>query len=61
MSLLGLLIVLLVISVVFGAWGGGQPWGGPRTWSPLGVVLVVLLVLWLTGNLSGVGHGLRLR
>lgn len=61
MSLLMLLIVLLILSTFFGSWGSGQPWGGPRSWSPLGVVLVVLLCLWLTGNLAGVGHGLRIR
>jgi hypothetical protein len=55
MSILTLLIVLLVLSAVFGAWR--HPTGGYVGWSPLGVVLVVLLCLWLTGNL-GV-HGLR--
>jgi hypothetical protein len=58
--MLMLLIVLLVVAAVFGAFGSGQPWGGTRSWSPLGIVLVILLILWLTGNLGGVGH-LRLR
>jgi hypothetical protein len=47
-----LMIVLLVV-VVLALAGGG--WGHSRYgavgWSPLGLVLVVLLVLYLTGNL----------
>lgn len=61
MSILTLLIVLLVLSACFGAWGGGQPGWGYRGWSPLGIVVVILVLLWATGNLSGFGHGLRLR
>lgn len=61
MSLLMLLLVLLVVAAVFGSWGGAQPWGGPLTWSPLGLVLLVLLILWLTGNLNGLDHVHRWR
>lgn len=60
LGMLTLIIVLLVVAAIFGTWGHGQSWGGPRSWSPLGVVLVILLCLWLTGNLGG-GEHLRLR
>lgn len=54
MSLLTLLLILLLVAVVFGGWGYGYvspraPWVG--AWSPLGLVLLVLLLLYLTGNL----------
>ena len=51
--MLTLLIILLVLSAVFGGWGHSR-WGYTG-WSPLGIILVVMLLLWLTGNL-GVGH-----
>ena len=55
MSLLTILIILLVVSAVGGYWGGGEgrPWGR-MGWSPLGILLVILLVLLLTGNLGSV-------
>jgi len=56
--MLTLLIILLVLSAVFGGWGHRR-WGYTG-WSPLGIVLVLLLLLWLTGNL-GLGHGVRVR
>jgi hypothetical protein len=44
-----LLIVLLILA------GGGGFWGHSRYgyagWSPLGIVLVLLVILWATGNL----------
>ena len=49
MSMLTLLIILLVLSAVFGGWGHRR-WGYTG-WSPLGIIVVLLLVLWLTGNL----------
>ena len=52
--MLTLLIILLVLSAVFGGWGHSRL--GYRGWSPLGIVLVILLVLWATGNL---GHSFR--
>ena len=55
--MLTLLIVLLVISAIFGGWGHTR-WGYGG-WSPLGIIVVIFLVLWLSGNL---GHGgLRFR
>jgi hypothetical protein len=48
-----LLIVLLVVLVL--AFSGGGFWGhgqyGTAAWSPLGLLALVLVVLWLTGNL----------
>lgn len=58
MSILTLLIVLLVVSALFGAWR--HPVSGYVGWSPLGIVLVVLLLMWAFGGL-GSGHGIRLR
>ena len=52
-----LLIVLLVL--LFGGGGGydygrGANWGAPQYGgSLLGLVVIILLVLWLTGNLAG--------
>ena len=51
--MLTLLIVLLVLSAIFGGWGHSR--FGYTGWSPLGIVLVILVVLFLTGNL-GSGH-----
>lgn len=51
--MLTLLIVLLILSAVFGGWGHRR--FGYTGWSPLGIVLVILVVLFLTGNL-GSGH-----
>jgi len=44
-TLLIVLLVLLVLAL------GGHTRYGIVSWSPAGVVLIVLLVLWLTGNL----------
>jgi type IV secretory pathway VirB2 component (pilin) len=42
-----LLIVLLVIAVIGGPWSHGN-----LGWSPVGIILLVLLILFLTGNLG---------
>lgn len=49
MSLLGLLIFLLVLSVLFGGWGSGHAGWGYAGWSPLGILVVVVLILLLVG------------
>jgi hypothetical protein len=49
-----LLIVVLILALGGGAWGHSRV--GYAGWSPLGIILVILLLLWLTGNL----HSLRL-
>jgi hypothetical protein len=44
-----LLIVLLVLAL--GGGGFGHSRFGAVGWSPAGLILLVLLVMWLTGNL----------
>lgn len=44
-----ILIILLVLLIGGGGWGYSRY--GIVGFSPLGLVLVVLLILWLTGNL----------
>ena len=44
-----LLIVLLLFALGGGAWGHSRY--GYAGWSPLGLLLLVLVVLWFTGNL----------
>jgi hypothetical protein len=48
-----LLLIIGLVLVVLAVFGGG--WGmaayGPVAWSPLGVILLILLVLWLMGYL----------
>ena len=44
-----ILIVLLVLALGGGFWG--QSRYGFAGWSPLGIVVVLLVVLYLTGNL----------
>jgi hypothetical protein len=45
-----ILIVLLVLALGGGAWGHSRY--GAVGWSPVGLLLVILLLLWLTGNLN---------
>lgn len=47
--LLILLIVLLVLALGGGGWGYSRY--GLAGWSPAGLIVVLLLVLWFTGNL----------
>lgn len=51
-----LLIVILLILLLGGGgyYGRGAGWRGPHFGGLLGLVLLILLVLWLTGNLGGV-------
>jgi hypothetical protein len=48
-----MLLLLIVILVLFALFGGG--WGYNRygyvSWSPLAILIVVLVVLWLAGVL----------
>ena len=44
-----LLIILLVVALGGGAWGHGR--FGYAGWSPLGIIVVLLVILYLTGNL----------
>ena len=49
-----IMIVILVLAVLLLVGGLGHQRWGAWGWSPLGLLLVLLLVLWLTGHL---GHG----
>jgi hypothetical protein len=51
MSLGMLLIILLILAVVFGGYGSNRGWGY-YGWSPVGLLVLILLVLLVTGNLS---------
>jgi hypothetical protein len=50
MSLTLLIVVLIVLALFGGIWGQGR-WGYAG-WSPFGIIVLVLLILWLTGNLG---------
>jgi hypothetical protein len=47
--LLTIIIVLLLLSLLGGGWGHSRY--GYAGWSPAGLLLVMLVVLWFTGNL----------
>ena len=47
--MLFLLIILLILATGGGFYGHSR-WGYAG-WSPLGVIVLLLVVLWLTGNL----------
>jgi hypothetical protein len=49
--LLTLLLVLLVIAILFGGFGSSRGWGY-YGWSPVGLLILIVLVLALTGNLA---------
>ncbi len=48
--LLIICIVLLVMSLGGGVWGHSRY--GAAGWSPAGVILLVLVVMWLSGRLA---------
>ena len=48
--LLIILIVLLVAALAGGGWGHSR--FGFAGWSPAGLIVLVFVVLWLTGNLN---------
>lgn len=49
--LITLLIVLLVLALVGGGWGYSRPGYGYMSFSPLGVIAVIFVVLLLVGAL----------
>lgn len=51
MSVVTLLIILFVVALLFGGYGSRQGWGY-YGWSPVGLILLLILLLWLTGNLA---------
>ena len=48
------ILVIIILFIVFGGFGiygnTAASWG-PYSWSPLGVLVVILLLLWATGRL----------
>lgn len=44
-----ILIVFLVLALAGGGWGHSRY--GYAGWSPFGLILLVVVVLWFTGNL----------
>jgi hypothetical protein len=48
--LLTFIIIFLLLALLGGGWGHSRY--GFASWSPAGLVLVVLAVLWFTGNLT---------
>lgn len=50
MDLLVLLIILLLVAAVFGGYGHTRNWGH-YGWSPVGIILLILVILLLTGRL----------
>jgi hypothetical protein len=49
--MLTLLILLALVALLFGGWGTSRGYGY-MGWSPLGLVLLILVILALTGNFS---------
>ncbi len=45
------LVVLLLLALLFGGWGTSRGYGY-MGWSPVGLLLLILVILALTGNLS---------
>lgn len=42
-------VVILILLIL--ALGGGAHWGTPIGWSPVGIILIILIILLLTGNI----------
>lgn len=60
MSIVTLLVLLLVISAVGGFWGNMPPRAyGYYSWSPLAVVLLIVIFLWLFDAPHMRSHWLR--
>jgi hypothetical protein len=49
--LLTILVILLLLALFSGGYGSTRGWGF-YGWSPLGLIILVILVLALTGNLA---------
>jgi hypothetical protein len=46
-----IIFVILALALLGGGWGHSRY--GYASWSPAGLLLVILAVLWLTGSLHG--------
>jgi hypothetical protein len=49
--LLTILVILLLLAVLSGGYGSSRGWGY-YGWSPLGLLVLIVLILALTGNLN---------
>ena len=49
--ILTILVVLLLLALLGGGYGSSRGWGY-YGWSPLGLLILIVLILALTGNLS---------
>ena len=49
--LLTILVVLLLLALLGGGYGSSRGWGY-YGWSPLGLIILIIVVLALTGNLA---------
>ena len=47
-----LIVLLVVLFLGGGVYGSRAGWRGPHYGGMLGLVLLILVVLWLTGNLT---------
>ena len=50
MTLLTLLLILLILAALFGGYGSTRGWGY-YGWSPVGLLIIVLVLLWALGGL----------
>jgi Protein of unknown function (DUF3309) len=49
--ILTILVILLLLALFSGGYGSSRGWGY-MGWSPLGLLILIVLILALTGNLS---------
>ena len=49
--LITLLVILLLLALLTGGFGSSRGWGY-YGWSPLGLIILIVLILAVTGNLS---------
>jgi Protein of unknown function (DUF3309) len=49
--LLTVLVILLLLALLGGGYGSSRGWGY-YGWSPLGLIILIVLILALTGNLN---------
>ena len=49
--LITLIVVLLLLTLLSGGYGHSRGWGY-YGWSPLGLLILIILILALTGNLN---------
>jgi hypothetical protein len=49
--ILTILVILLLLALFSGGYGSSRGWGY-FGWSPLGLLILIVLILALTGNLS---------